>query len=97
MLRRVFFSSPHLDRNTITMSNDLSSLLLASLQPASRKQAEQSLTSLSAQPGFIGALLQLVLGQGTTDRSVRLAASVYLKNVTKLRWDEVRILNAHAW
>ncbi|KAF7976444.1 hypothetical protein HWV62_6681 [Athelia sp. TMB] len=70
------------------MSNDLSSLLLASLQPASRKQAEQSLTSLSAQPGFIGALLQLVLGQGTTDRSVRLAASVYLKNVTKLRWDE---------
>ncbi|KZP31031.1 ARM repeat-containing protein [Athelia psychrophila] len=70
------------------MSSDLSSLLLASLHPASRKQAEQSLTALSVQPGFIGALLQLVLGEGTQDRSVRLSAGVYLKNVTKLRWEE---------
>ncbi|KZP10235.1 hypothetical protein FIBSPDRAFT_963317 [Athelia psychrophila] len=54
------------------MSSDLPSLLLASLHPASRKQAEQSLTALTAQPGFISALLQLVLGQGTEERSVHL-------------------------
>ncbi|KZP27600.1 ARM repeat-containing protein [Athelia psychrophila] len=69
------------------MSSDLPSLLLASFHPASRKLAEKSLTTLSAQPGYIGALLQLVLGQGTQDCSV-LSAGVYLKNVTRLRWEE---------
>ncbi|KZP18073.1 hypothetical protein FIBSPDRAFT_956631 [Athelia psychrophila] len=54
------------------MSSDLPSLLLASLHSALRKLAEQSLTALTAQPGFISALLQLVLGQGTEERSVHL-------------------------
>ncbi|KZP12661.1 hypothetical protein FIBSPDRAFT_898035 [Athelia psychrophila] len=57
------------------MFSDLPSLLLASHNPVPRKQAEQS---LPAQPGFISALLQLVLGQGTQDRS----------NVTILRWEK---------
>ncbi|KAF8871694.1 CAS/CSE protein, partial [Infundibulicybe gibba] len=66
---------------------DLPSLLLGSLNPDSRKQAEQSLTALSTQQGFLTHLLRLVLEQ-TQDRSIRLSASVYLKNLAKLKWDE---------
>ncbi|KAG2007419.1 importin alpha re-exporter [Coprinopsis cinerea AmutBmut pab1-1] len=66
---------------------DLPGLLLASLNPATRKQAEQSLNSFSTQPGFLTHLLNLVLNQ-SHDRSVRLAGSVYLKNIAKLRWEE---------
>lgn len=69
-----------------TMS-DIPALLLASLSPQSRKQAEQSLQSYSLQPAFVTHLLQLVL-DGAQDRAVRLAGSVYLKNVVKLRWME---------
>lgn len=68
---------------------DLPSLLLASLNPDTRKQAEQSLSALSTQQGFLTHLLQIVLQQ-TADRAVRLSGSIYLKNVTKLRWEEVR-------
>ncbi|KAF8867606.1 CAS/CSE protein [Infundibulicybe gibba] len=49
--------------------------------------AEQSLTALSTQQGFLTHLLRLVLEQ-TQDRSIRLSASVYLKNLAKLKWDE---------
>ncbi|KAF8650732.1 hypothetical protein AX16_005105 [Volvariella volvacea WC 439] len=66
---------------------DLPALLLASLNPQTRKQAEQNLSSLSVQQGFLSHILQLVL-TSSQDRAVRLSASVYLKNVTKLRWDE---------
>src|ERR1700729_4376230 len=77
-------------RGTIS-STDLptSTLLLASLQPSTRKQAKSNLNELSLQPGFITALLRLVLETTTQDRRVRLAGSVFLKNVTKLRWEEV--------
>ena len=67
---------------------DLPNLLLASLVPASRKQAEQALQALSKQPSFLPGLLQLVLNHAQ-DRSVRLAGSVFLKNTTKSRWDDV--------
>jgi exportin-2 (importin alpha re-exporter) len=67
---------------------DLPSLLLASLDPSSRKQAEQSLNTLSLQQGFLSHLLRLVL-EPSQDRAVRLSGSVYLKNITKLRWEEV--------
>ena len=67
---------------------DLPSLLLSSLRPESRKQSEQALASLSAQPNFLPTLLQLILTPAQ-DRSVRLAASVYLKNTVKRRWEEV--------
>lgn len=86
-----FSSVSHL---AITTFSDLPSLLLAFLNPQTRKQAEHNLTDFFAQAGFVIALFQLVLGQGTQDRSVRLAASVYLKNVTKLRWEEVSRLLA---
>ncbi|PIL29858.1 hypothetical protein GSI_08065 [Ganoderma sinense ZZ0214-1] len=66
---------------------ELPSLLLASLRPDSRKQAEQSLHSLSLQPGFLTHLLSLVL-QSAQDRAVRLAGSVYLKNLIKSRWED---------
>ncbi|KXN81986.1 Importin-alpha re-exporter [Leucoagaricus sp. SymC.cos] len=66
---------------------DLPALLVASLKPDSRKQAEQSLSAVSTQSGFLQALLQLVLN-GSQERSARLAASIYLKNVVKTRWEE---------
>ena len=67
--------------------SDIPSLLLASLSPQTRKQAEQSLQAYSLQPSFVINLLQLVLNPAQ-DRAVRLAGSVYLKNVVKLRWTE---------
>ncbi|EJD41525.1 importin alpha re-exporter [Auricularia subglabra TFB-10046 SS5] len=66
---------------------DLSPLLLASLHPGTRKQAEQQLEALSVQPGFPAHLLQLVLNGGA-DRGARLAASVYFKNIVRKRWSE---------
>ncbi|KAH8102322.1 Cse1-domain-containing protein [Cristinia sonorae] len=66
--------------------SDISSLLLASLSPATRKQAEVNLQSVSVQPAFLPHLLRLVL-EPSQDRSVRLAGSLYFKNVTKKRWD----------
>ncbi|KAG1888183.1 CAS/CSE protein [Suillus subluteus] len=68
------------------MSN-IASLLQASLQPASRKQAEQQLHALASQKGFLAHLLTLILN-GSYDRSTRLAGGIYLKNVAKLRWEE---------
>lgn len=66
---------------------DLAGLLLASLNPDSRKQAEQNLNVLGLQQGFLSHLLRLVLDP-TQDRPVRLAGSIYLKNITKHRWEE---------
>ncbi|KAJ7126549.1 CAS/CSE protein [Mycena crocata] len=67
--------------------SDLSSLLLASLNPATRKSAEQNLNALSLQEGFLSHLLRLIL-DASKDRAVRLAGSVFLKNIAKLRWEE---------
>ena len=69
--------------------SDVAPLLSASLQPASRKQAEQQLNQLTAQPGFLPHLLALIL-DSAPDRAVRLAGGIYLKNIAKLRWEEVR-------
>ena len=66
----------------------LPALLLASLDPDTRKQAEQNLTVLSSQQGFLIHLLNLIL-EPSQDRAVRLSGSVYLKNIAKLRWEEV--------
>lgn len=68
--------------------SDVASLLSASLQPASRKQAEQQLNQLTAQQGFLPHLIALIL-DNAPDRAVRLAGGIYLKNVAKLRWEEV--------
>ncbi|KAH7929305.1 Cse1-domain-containing protein [Leucogyrophana mollusca] len=67
--------------------SDLASLLQASLQPASRKQAEQQLHTLTSQPGFLPHLLRLILDP-SKDRPTRLAGGIYLKNIAKLRWEE---------
>ncbi|KAH0580356.1 hypothetical protein H2248_001858 [Termitomyces sp. 'cryptogamus'] len=66
---------------------DLPALLLASLEPTTRKQAEQNLDAVSVQPGFLSHLLRLVL-EPSQDRAVRLAGGVYLKNIAKHRWEE---------
>jgi hypothetical protein len=67
---------------------DLSALFLASLNPQTRKQAEATLAQYSTQPEFVLHLLQLTL-DGSQDRAVRLAASVYLKNIARKRWTPV--------
>ncbi|PCH33006.1 importin alpha re-exporter [Wolfiporia cocos MD-104 SS10] len=66
---------------------ELPPLLLKSLNPAFRKQAENDLQALSVQSGFLSLLLRLVLDP-SQDRAVRLAGSVYLKNVIKSRWED---------
>ena len=65
--------------------SDIPKLLLESLNPHTRKQAEQALDAYSRQPAFVVHLLQLVLST-SNDTAVRLAASVYLKNRVKLGW-----------
>ncbi|KAF9242294.1 armadillo-type protein [Melanogaster broomeanus] len=67
--------------------SDTASLLQASLQPASRKQAEQQLNQLTTQQGFLPHLLRLIL-DNAQERAVRLAGGIYLKNIAKLRWEE---------
>ncbi|KAI9431167.1 importin alpha re-exporter [Lactarius indigo] len=67
--------------------SDIPKLLLDSLNPHTRKQAEQSLEAYSRQPAFVVHLLRLVL-DATQNGAVRLAASVYLKNMVKLGWLE---------
>ncbi|PVF91411.1 hypothetical protein CPB86DRAFT_341122 [Serendipita vermifera] len=67
---------------------DLSAIFHASLDPNSRKQAEKALEEYSAQPSFALHLLKLAL-EGNQDRAVRLAASVYLKNIARKRWVQV--------
>ena len=72
--------------------SDIPKLLLDSLNPHTRKQAEHALDAYSRQPAFVVHLLQLVLAT-TNDTAVRLAASVYLKNRVRLGWlDDVRKL-----
>ena len=73
--------------------SDIPKLLLDSLNPQTRKQAEQSLQAYSRQPAFVVHLLRLVL-DATQNGAVRLAASVYLKNMVKLGWlDDVRLFS----
>ncbi|TDL23186.1 Cse1-domain-containing protein [Rickenella mellea] len=66
---------------------DVRGLLLASLNPQTRKQAERDLQALSLQQGFLVALLQLILDQ-TQERAVRLSGSVFFKNVVRRRWED---------
>jgi exportin-2 (importin alpha re-exporter) len=74
--------------------SDIPKLLLASLKPSTRKQAEQSLATYSRQPAFVVHLLRLVL-DASNDSAVRLAASVYLKNTVRLGWlEDVRYLTS---
>ena len=73
---------------------DLPNILLASLNPDTRRQAEQSLHAISTQPGFLTHLLRLVL-EPSQNRAVRLSGSVYLKNIAKLRWEEVSRFPSH--
>ena len=67
--------------------SDIPKLLLDSLNPNTRKQAEQSLAAYRRQPAFVVHLLQLIL-DASNDNAVRLAASVYLKNTVRLGWLE---------
>jgi hypothetical protein len=77
----------------MSTTNPLPQLLLASLNPQSRQHAGSSLNELSLQPGFVAALLRFVLGFDSgvdAERAVPLAGAVYLQNLIKLPWEEVR-------
>lgn len=76
-----------MNQATLPTDLNLSSLLLASLDPSARKQAEAALEGLSTQQGFLFALLQLIIADGG-DQSARLAGAVYLKNLVRSRWEE---------
>ncbi|KIJ25285.1 hypothetical protein M422DRAFT_273745, partial [Sphaerobolus stellatus SS14] len=67
--------------------SDLPALLLASLDPNTRKQAEQNLNTYSLQDAFLPHLLTLVL-DASQSPGVRLAGAVFFKNVIKKRWSE---------
>ena len=67
----------------------LPALLQASLSPDTRKQAEATLNQLCANTSFLSHLLRLVLDT-TQDRAIRLAGSIFLKNVVKTKWEDVR-------
>ncbi|KNC97042.1 importin-alpha export receptor [Spizellomyces punctatus DAOM BR117] len=55
------------------------------LNPATRKSAEQSLTSVEIQPNFPVLLLKLV-HDPATDATVRFAGVIYFKNFIKRHW-----------
>lgn len=75
---------------------DVSSLLQASLIPATRKQAEQQLNQLTPQEGFLSHLLSLICNKNQ-DGATRLAGGIYLKNIAKMKWEEVGVILSCAW
>ncbi|KAJ1930620.1 importin-alpha export receptor [Tieghemiomyces parasiticus] len=64
----------------------LAQYLQQTLQPGTRKQAEQFLQAAEKTPHFIISLLTLA-GSDTTDPAVRFAASLYFKNYVKKHWE----------
>ncbi|QRV98526.1 exportin-2 [Ceratobasidium sp. AG-Ba] len=62
-------------------------LLLGSLNPSTRQQAEKQLAQAAAQPGFLPHLLGIVLAKDQL-AEVRMAAAVYFKNAAKRRWGD---------
>ena len=87
VIRRVSLTESTLNLTRQSSMSDIPHLLLESLNPQTRKKAEQSLEAYSRQPAFVLHLLRLVL-DATQNTPVRLAASVYLKNTVKLGWLE---------
>ena len=69
---------------------ELPPILQASLNATTRKDAEQKLKVLSTTPHFLPSLLQLVLASPTVDMSIRLTGAIYLKNVVRKNWIDVR-------
>lgn len=60
-------------------------LLLGSLDPNTRQQAEKQLSQAATQTGFLPHLLSIVLDNAQRSE-VRMAAAVYLKNAARRRW-----------
>jgi len=70
---------------------ELAALFSASLDPGTRKQAEQALTEASLSQNFAIEVLALALSS-TQDRAIRLASGIYFKNTIKRRWSPVSFL-----
>lgn len=67
---------------------ELAALFFSSLDPSTRKQAEQTLTQASLAQNFGLEVLALAL-DSTQDRAIRLASGIYFKNTIKRRWSPV--------
>ncbi|KAK9452092.1 Cse1-domain-containing protein [Limtongia smithiae] len=63
----------------------IASLLEASLHPSTAKQAEQSLRSTEAIPGFSVLLLQIVASDAFP-QTIRLASALFFKNFIRRKW-----------
>ncbi|KAG7863931.1 hypothetical protein KL919_001246 [Ogataea angusta] len=73
----------------------VSQLLAQSLSPSTAKLAEESLRSVEDQQGFPSTLLHVVAANDL-DSSVRLAGSLYFKNLIKRKWiDETGVYRLH--
>ncbi|KAB5591103.1 Vegetative incompatibility protein HET-E-1 [Ceratobasidium theobromae] len=71
----------HASRSTMSVPD----LLLGSLDPSTRQQAEKQLGEAAKQAGFVPHLLGIVLDKAQRSE-VRMAAAVYLKNAARRRW-----------
>ncbi|KAG7713014.1 hypothetical protein KL949_005308 [Ogataea haglerorum] len=73
----------------------VSQLLAQSLSPSTAKLAEKSLRSVEDQQGFPSTLLHVVAANDLSS-SVRLAGSLYFKNLIKRKWiDETGVYRLH--
>ncbi|WFD03613.1 importin-alpha export receptor [Malassezia obtusa] len=77
----------------------LASLFQHTLNPSQRKDAEEQLSHLQAQPRFAFLLLALIQSESAST-AIRLAAAIQFKNVCKTRWvvdsedeDPARLVN----
>ncbi|WPH00848.1 Hypothetical protein R9X50_00367800 [Acrodontium crateriforme] len=66
-------------------TQSLVGLLQASLDPSQNRQAETSLKTAEAQPGFSLALLQIVANDGVP-QNTRLASALFFKNFIRRSW-----------
>ncbi|KAF8596041.1 hypothetical protein BDV93DRAFT_79575 [Ceratobasidium sp. AG-I] len=66
---------------------EIPQLLLGSLDPNTRQQAEKQLSQAATQTGFLPHLLSIVLDNAQRSE-VRMAAAVYLKNAARRRWSD---------
>ncbi|KAG8694409.1 importin-alpha export receptor [Ceratobasidium sp. 394] len=62
-------------------------LLLGSLDPSTRQQAEKQLAQAATHAGFLPHLLGIVLDKAQRSE-VRMAAAVYFKNAARRRWTD---------
>ena len=64
----------------------IAQFLSQTLNPATRKQAEQALSLVEPNPQFALLLMQII--EKSADTSVKSCAAIYFKNFIKRRWSQ---------